>query len=97
MKAATAACGLPPCIAVRMVANRFIRAVSSALGFTLSDDVCSSGSRSHFLPAPPRPIAAAIVEVVGSEYGTTKRTDVDFVDESCVGIEDKMRIAWPAT
>ena len=67
MKTVTAACDLPPRIAVRIVAERLTRMVSSVLGLTISDEVCASESRSRFLPAPPTSIKTVIVEVVGTE------------------------------
>jgi len=75
-----------------MVSNIFFFDTSSALSV-----LNAGGALNHFLANPPRPIAAAIVDVDGTEYGTTRSTDVDFCT-SCFsrdGMDERMSTACP--
>jgi len=94
-------------MADRMVLRSFARLISAAVGLT--GEHCSSGPRSHFSLAPPRPNAVEIVEADGTVYGTTKSIVIDlysllafsfsfsFLGSGDGGKEDIMSKAWPVT
>lgn len=97
MKAAVAACGLPPCTAVRIDDNKFALATSSSVCFAWpacfvilpsAEPPCDCN---HFFPAPPLPIAAAMVDTVGTVYGTASSTLVVLSSAS----DDRMRNTLP--